>query len=62
MPLFRILRGFRRDSVGPQLMVREIPASYLEADMQEFDLKDAILPAEVVYMLRSVRYECFCEY
>ena len=40
-------------------MVREIPTSYLEADMQEFDLKDAMLPAEVVYMLRSVRYECF---
>ena len=56
MSLFRILRGFRRDS-APQLMVREIPTSYLEADMHEFDLKDAYLPAEVVYMLRSVRYE-----
>ena len=56
MSLFRILKGFRKDST-PQLMVREIPTAYLEADMQEYDLKDAMLPAEVVYMLRSVRYD-----
>ncbi|XP_064616209.1 patatin-like phospholipase domain-containing protein 7 [Liolophura sinensis] len=40
----------------PQLQVKEPPQSFLEADLQELqDSSDYRLPAEVLYMLRSVR-------
>merc|ERR1719427_1515656 len=36
-------------------MMKEPPASVLEADFSEFTGSDIHLPAEVMYMLRSVR-------
>ncbi len=51
---FRLLR-FKKDAT-PQLQVREPPSSFLEADLRADSAHDSILPAEVLYMLRSVRY------
>ena len=44
----------RQDSETIRMM-KEPPASVLEADFSEFTGSDVHLPAEVMYMLRSVR-------
>ncbi|KAK2183715.1 hypothetical protein NP493_298g00000 [Ridgeia piscesae] len=54
MKLARKLLRFKKDHV-PQLRTREPPPSFLEADWPECFQGDQRLPAEVCYLLRSVR-------